>query len=156
MLANLFGPSGWNAIATRSRLGQRLNWKKIPISISNRRESEIHKQQQQQIQISSTFVNKLKQTNCALLLPHSRSRGEREPESESERACVKESACGELDEERKVTAMAWYWILVLTRQNWSNNYNNNSKDLSLKPVWQSFFAAGKACVKSLLERCIEQ
>lgn len=161
MLANLFGPAGWNAIATRSRLGQRLNWlramKKIPISISNRRESEIHKQQQQQqIQISSTFVNKLKQTNCALLLPHSRSRGERARERERERACVKESACGELDEERKVTAMAWYWILVLTRQNWSNNYNNNSKDLSLKPVWQSFFAAGKACVKSLLERCIEQ
>lgn len=77
MLANLFGRAGWNAIATRSRLGQRLNclraMKKIPISISNRRESEIHKQQQQQIQMGSTFVNKLKQTNCAVLLPHSRS-----------------------------------------------------------------------------------
>lgn len=93
MLANLFGRAGWNAIATRSRLGQRLNclraMKKIPISISNRRESEIQKQQQ--IQIGSTFVNKLKQTNCAVLLPHSRSRGERarEQQWERERAGVK-------------------------------------------------------------------
>lgn len=92
MLANLFGPAGWNAIATRSRLGQRLNWLRAmkKISISNRRESEIHKQQQQQIQISSAFVNKLKQTNCALLLPHSRSRGERAREQERERESVRE------------------------------------------------------------------
>lgn len=151
MLANLFGPSGWNAIATRSRLGQRLNWKNSNFNFQSQRKRNT--QTTTTTNSNKQHICKQAETNqlCSAAPPFKIKRWESQRARESERACVKESACGELDEERKVTAMAWYWILVLTRQNWSNNYKyNNSKDLSLKPVWQSFFAAGKACVKSLL------
>lgn len=56
MLANLFGPAGWNAIATRSRLGQRLNWKNSNFNFQSQRKRNT--------QTTTTTTNSNKQHIC--------------------------------------------------------------------------------------------